>query len=149
MASPSHSPSRLDGDEDNPSMHDHVSDSLGDEHMNDFDATDMHDLYVDHEAFGHLLNHTTDLEKQVAGLNENISRMSDLFNQFMRQNRLSVVEGRILRGRVTTVLLHASRLVPPQMAWVVRAQVLGTCLLLVKMVRPTRVMSLKWPRWLF
>ena len=85
MASPSHSPSRLHGDKDNPSMHDHVSDSLGDEHMNDFDATKMHDNYVDHEAFCHLLARTTDLEKQVAGLNENISRMSDLFNQFMRQ----------------------------------------------------------------
>ena len=64
MASPSHSPSRSHGDEDNPSMHDHVSDSLGDEHMNDFDATEMHFIYVDHEAFRHLLNRTTDLEKQ-------------------------------------------------------------------------------------
>lgn len=89
MASPSHSPSRLHGNKDNPSMHDHVSDSLGDEHMNDFDATDMHDLYVDHEAFCHLLTRTTDLEKQVAGLNENISRMSDLYNQFMCQQAMS------------------------------------------------------------
>ena len=70
-------------------MHDHVSDSLGDEHMNDFDATDMHDLHVDHEAFCHLLTHTMDLEKQVAGLNENISRTIDLFNQFMRQKAMS------------------------------------------------------------
>ena len=69
--------------------HDHVSDSLGDEHMNDFDATDMHDLYVDHEAFRHLLTRTMDLEKQVAGLNENISHMIDLFNQFMRQQAMS------------------------------------------------------------
>ena len=89
MASPSHSPSRLHGDKDNPSMHDHVSDSLGDEHMNDFDATKMHDIFVDHEAFRHLLTRTTDLEKQVAGLNENISCMSDLFNQFMCQQAMS------------------------------------------------------------
>ena len=70
-------------------MHDHVSDSLGDEHMNDFDATKMHDIFVDHEAFRHLLTRTTDLEKQVAGLNENISCMSDLFNQFMCQQAMS------------------------------------------------------------
>ena len=35
------------------------------------------------------MTRTTDLEKQVAGLNENISRMSDPFNQFMRQQAMS------------------------------------------------------------
>ena len=38
-----------------------------------------------------------DLEKQVAGLNENISRMSDLFNQFMRHQATSAQEEHLAR----------------------------------------------------
>ena len=61
-------------------MHDHVSESSNDEHMIDHDVIGMHDNHVDQEAFCHILTRTTDLEKQVAGLIENISCMSDLFN---------------------------------------------------------------------
>ena len=89
MASHSQSSSHLLGGNDNHSMHDHVSESSGDEHMTDYDTTLMTETHVDQEAFCHLLTCTTDLEKQVMTLTENISRMSDLFNQFMRQHATS------------------------------------------------------------
>ena len=89
MASHSHSPSlSLGGGGDNHSSHEHVSAS-SDEHMNDPIPIEMHESHVDHEAFCHLLIRTTNLKKQVAGLNENISRMSDLFNQFMHHQAMS------------------------------------------------------------
>ena len=47
MASHSHSPSRLLGGDDNHSMHDHVSESSGDEHMSDYDTTLIPDTHVD------------------------------------------------------------------------------------------------------
>ena len=130
-------------------MHDHVSDSLGDEHMNDFDATDMHDLYVDHEAFRHLLTRTTDLEKQVAGLNENISHMSDLLNQLMRQQAMS--------GRGENLTRASGHGGTPPVKVTPTTNGMGGAgtsagdvpLLQVKMVRPMRVFSLKRKRWLF
>ena len=63
MASHSHSPSRLLGDDDNHSMHDHVSKSSSDEHMTDYDANKIHDSHVDQEALCHLLTRTTDLKR--------------------------------------------------------------------------------------
>ena len=78
MASHSQSLSRLLGVDDNHSMHDHVSESSGDEHMSDYDTTLMPNTHVDQEAFFHLSTHTMDLEKQVALLIENTSRISDL-----------------------------------------------------------------------
>ena len=63
MSSHSQSPSRLLGGDDNHSMHDHVSESFGDEHMVDYDTTLMHDTHIDQVDFCHLLTHMTDLEK--------------------------------------------------------------------------------------
>ena len=64
-----------------------------------------------------LLTRTTDLEKQVAGLTENVSRMSEMISSTNScANRLLVVEGRFLQGQVATVSFHPSRLLPPQMA---------------------------------
>ena len=77
------------GGDDNHLMHDHASESSGDDHMSDYDTTIRLDTHVDQEAFCHLLTRTKDLEKQVARLTKNISHMSDLFNQFMCQQATS------------------------------------------------------------
>ena len=52
----------LDGN-DNRSVHDHVSESSGDEHMSDYDTTIRLDTHVDQEVFSHLLTRTMVLEK--------------------------------------------------------------------------------------
>ena len=80
LASHAHSPSCLLGGDDNHIMPEHVSESSSDEHMTEYDATKMHENHVAQDGFCHLFTRTIDLEKQVVGLTENISRMSDLFN---------------------------------------------------------------------
>ena len=56
MDSHNTTPTRLPGDEDNKHVQEHVSDSLGDAHADDYDMDLSHDAFIDYEQYTHLLN---------------------------------------------------------------------------------------------
>ena len=62
MDSHNTTPTRLPGDEDNTHVHEHVSDSLGDAHADDYDMDLSHDAFIDYEQYTHLLNRNAILE---------------------------------------------------------------------------------------
>ena len=112
MDSHNTTPTRLPGDEDNTHVHEHVSDSLGDAHADDYDMDLSHDAFIDYEQYTHLLNRTAVLETQMATLNENITKLSDLFNSFIRSQSMRGRGGISARasGQGTTPLVE---IIPP------------------------------------
>ncbi|MCO5548046.1 hypothetical protein L7F22_001502 [Adiantum nelumboides] len=88
-ASQSPSLSRVHGTNDNPLHDEHHSDTLDDARIADYDLESLDDEHIDSAEFDLLVTRMADLEKQVAALNENMSKTTDLLAQLVRNQATS------------------------------------------------------------
>ncbi|MCO5613341.1 hypothetical protein L7F22_067617 [Adiantum nelumboides] len=89
MASQSPSLSHVPGTDDNTLHDEHLNDTLGDARMDDYDLESLDHDHIDSAEFGLLVTRTMDLEKIVAALNENMTKMTDLLAQLVRNQATS------------------------------------------------------------